>query len=92
MRDRCDDIKIDRCQMPIYHFHVKRISTKYTDHDGIVFDNMNDAWEEATIAAGEMVKDLDGELVPGTSCSIEVQDEFYNTLRTVNITVSGPKR
>ena len=62
--------------MPIDHFLVKRISTEFTDHEGIVFDNMDDAWEEATIAAGEMVKDLDGQLLPGTSCSIEVQDEF----------------
>jgi hypothetical protein len=78
--------------MPIYHFTVRRFGHKYEDQNGISFKDIDGAWEEATTAAGQMVKDLDGELTPGTLCSIEVSDEFYNTIRTVSITIQGPKR
>lgn len=62
------------------------------DHRGESYDNIDDAWEEATAKAGNLVKELDGQLVAGTGCSISVQDEFYNTLRTLNVSIAGPKR
>ena len=78
--------------MPIYHFKVQRSGKTYEDHKGIFFDNLDGAWEEATKAAGEMLKDLDGTLVPVSGCSIEVQDEFYNSIRLLEISIKGPQR
>jgi hypothetical protein len=78
--------------MPVYHFEVKRSGKTIPDHEGESFDNIDQAWEEATAKAGMMVKELDGQLVAGTGCSIAVQDEFYNTIRTINVSIAGPKR
>jgi hypothetical protein len=80
----------DEVAMPLYHFKVRRSGKTYNNDEGIVFDSLDGAWEEATIAAGEMLKDLDGKLVPGTGCSIEVQDEFFNPIRLLEISVKGP--
>jgi hypothetical protein len=78
--------------MPIYHFEVTQIGKTVSDHQGLSFDNIDEAWEEATAKTGKMVKELDGQLVAGTACSIAVQDEFYNTIRTINVSIAGPKR
>ena len=78
--------------MPLYHFKVIRPDVTFNDHEGALFDNVDAAWEEATIAGGLLVKDLDGNLSPGKSCAIEVQDEFFNTIRVLRITAEGPKR
>lgn len=78
--------------MPIYHFEVKRSGKTILDHRGETFDNIDEAWEEATAKAGKLVRELDGQLVAGTGCSLAVQDEFYNTIRTINVSIAGPKR
>lgn len=65
--------------MPTYHFKVTRPRGTYTGDDGMRFDSIDGAWEEATIAGGLLVKEIDGDLSPGKSCSIEVLDEFHNT-------------
>jgi hypothetical protein len=78
--------------MPIYHFEVKRSGKTILDHQGEPFDNIEQAWEEATAKAGKMVRELDGQLVAGTKCSLAVQDEFYNTIRTIDVSIVGPKR
>ena len=78
--------------MPIYHFRVIRPDATINDDEGAVFENLDAAWEEATIAGGFLVKDLDGDLSPGKSCAIEVQDEFFNTIRVLRISAEGPKR
>jgi hypothetical protein len=79
-------------QMPIYYFEITRCGKTFLDEAGLEFDSIDDAWEEATAAVGRMVKELDGELVAGTGCSIAVQDEFFNTIRTLNVSVVGPTR
>jgi hypothetical protein len=78
--------------MPKYHFKVIRPENTFEDHEGMTLDNIDAAWEEATIAGGLLVKDLDGDLSPGKSCAIEVQDEFFNTVRVLKISAEGPKR
>ena len=78
--------------MPTYHFKVIRPDNTFPDEDGMTFDNIEQAWEEATVAAGLLVKDLDGKLSPGKSCAIEIQDEFFNTVRTLRVIAEGPRR
>jgi hypothetical protein len=43
------------------------------------------AWEKATMAAGEMIKNLDGALKPGHDWRMEVTDEFRNPLWELNL-------
>jgi hypothetical protein len=76
--------------MPIYYFKVKHSGKSFVDDEGLSFNNMDEAWEEATVAAGQLIKDLDGELVAGTICSIEVQDEAHRPIRKLNIIIEAP--
>jgi hypothetical protein len=82
--------RTSQCQF--YHFEVIRSGKTILDHQGESFDNIDKAWEEATAKAGKMVKELDGQLVAGAACSLAVQDEFYNTIRIINVSIAGPKR
>jgi hypothetical protein len=70
--------------MPRYHFHVYH-DTNRTDFDGVELPDKNAAWEEATVAAGEMVKGLDGSLKPGHDWRMEVTDEFENPLWEIHV-------
>jgi hypothetical protein len=56
--------------MPIYHFKQKRSAKTILDHQGELFNNIDQAWEEATAKAGRMVTELDGRLVAGSACSL----------------------
>jgi hypothetical protein len=50
--------------MPHYYFSTKH-GTQHTDY-GEALELVNDraAWEEATVACGEILKDIDGKLKP----------------------------
>jgi hypothetical protein len=45
------------------------------DSDGLTFLDHQAAWEEATMACGEMIRTIDGPLPPGASWRMEVIDE-----------------
>jgi len=70
--------------MPRYHFNVF--------HDRIHFDQVGEelpdkdaAWVEATRAAGDMIKSIDGQLKPGQDWRMEVTDEFQNPLWEIHV-------
>jgi hypothetical protein len=71
-------------RMPLYHFNVY-FDRQQRDVEGMELPDKDAAWEEATTAAGEMLKSLDRELKPGKDWKMEVTDEFQNTLWEIHI-------
>ena len=52
--------------MPIYHFEVIRDGQGVASSDGIELPDIQAAWDEATSAFGQLIRDLDGSLKMGT--------------------------
>ena len=61
--------------MPRYFFHLIRNDQAGLDNDGLTLRNNQAAWEEATMAFGEMIRTIDGHLQPGAGWQMEVTDE-----------------
>ena len=75
--------------MPRYFFNV--LGEK--DHADCVGEELADkhaAWKEATIMAGQILQDMDGDFEPGQTWQLEVTDEFANPL--FHIQVHAEKR
>jgi hypothetical protein len=70
--------------MPRYYFNVYH-DTARPDQEGMELPDQSAAWEEATMAAGEMIRSLDGSLKPGHDWRMEVTDEFQNPLWELNL-------
>jgi hypothetical protein len=61
--------------MPRYYFNAYRNDREFPDTEGTELATQHDAWEEATEACGEMMRDLDGDLKPGDEWRMEVLTE-----------------
>ena len=72
--------------MPVYHFNVFHDAASH-DHDGVELPDKDAAWKQATLVAGEMIKDIDGRLKPGHDWHMEVTDEFENPLWELHVKV-----
>jgi hypothetical protein len=70
--------------MPRYFFNVHD-SRDIPDEDGIVFPGPDAAREQAVIAAGEMLKDLDGGVWGVPEWRMVVTDEQGATVGTLSI-------
>jgi hypothetical protein len=76
--------------MPQYSF--------VTTHNGKVLDtdepldlpDVEAAWHEATVYAGQMLKDLDGSLRSNTEWSVEIR-ERGESIRAIRIVTEGKK-
>ncbi|MGM4886032.1 DUF6894 family protein [Tardiphaga sp. 604_B6_N1_1] len=71
--------------MPKYYFDVQGQGVPEFD-EGEQFDNDQAAWHEATLVAGELFKDVDGDLTPGQSWKLEVLDERRRPLYVISVT------
>jgi hypothetical protein len=60
--------------MPRYFFHA-RDSSEFIDRDGVELPGPGEARVQAVVAAGEALKDLDGEFWDGTDWRMWVTDE-----------------
>ena len=58
--------------MPRYYFNVVRNDRTSKDTVGTEHATQHGAWEEATEACGQMMRDLDGDLKPGEEWRMEV--------------------
>ena len=70
--------------MPMFFFNVHNGGS----HNDTVGDELPDtsaAWEEATTIAGQLLRDLDGNLKPGQKLSVEVTDEAAKPLYAIRI-------
>ena len=61
--------------MARYYFNVLRNNQTFEDDEGTDHLTTHSAWEEATQACGEMMRDLDGDLKPGEEWRMEVLNE-----------------
>lgn len=60
--------------MPLYFFNVTRDGKPASINDGLELVDDQDAWEEATTACGELIREIDGSLRPGSGWKMEVTD------------------
>jgi hypothetical protein len=70
--------------MPRYFFHVKGFRPSPDDIGEELTDN-EAAWQEATLVAGEIFKDLDGKFRPDSEWALEVTDERGKPLYLIQI-------
>ena len=57
--------------MPIFYFEITD-DGRTSSPTALNLPNKKAAWKEATVTAGQMLRDLDGDLQPGTEWRIEV--------------------
>jgi hypothetical protein len=60
--------------MPRYFFTVLDGHRSELKNEGLELADHRAAWAEATVACGELLRDLDGRLKPGDRWSMQVQD------------------
>jgi len=70
--------------MPRYFFNVYHDQTQL-DFEGEELPDMQAAWKEATVTAGQMIQGIDGRLRPGAEWRLEVTDEFANPLYVIYV-------
>lgn len=78
--------------MPLYFFQITKNGKTVRPEESLELSDMKAAWEEATTACGEMIKELDGSLEAGTDWNIEIQDEFRNKLRELTVSAKSISR
>jgi hypothetical protein len=76
--------------MPRYFFNVHH-ELASIDAVGKELPDRHAAWKEATVAAGETIRGLDGSLRPGREWRLEVTDEFANPLYVLHVSAEQPK-
>ena len=76
--------------MPRYFFNVHNIPPKIDDI-GEELPNDEAAWREATVYAGEVLKDVDGRIRPGEDWAFEVTDQNQSQLFSIRISTEKMK-
>jgi hypothetical protein len=66
--------------MPRYFFTVLDGHKSELKNEGLDLQSDAAAWVEATMACGELLRDLNGQLKPGDHWSMQVKDENGNDL------------
>jgi hypothetical protein len=61
--------------MPRYFYSSSHGSEQFSDTEGVILRDDQEAWEEATVACAEILKDADGNLLPGVELRLDVKDE-----------------
>jgi hypothetical protein len=75
--------------MPRYFFHVYYDRAEL-DEEGEELPDMQAAWREATVTAGQIIQDLDGKFSPGKSWRLEVTDESAKPLYVIHVSADQP--
>jgi hypothetical protein len=70
--------------VPRYFFNVLG-EARHIDSDGEELPDRHAAWNEATVMAGQILQDMDGNFRPGQTWQLEVTDEFANPLFHIQI-------
>jgi hypothetical protein len=71
--------------MPRYFFNVHH-QGQGPDTEGTDLLDDAAAWREATLAAGELFKELDGSFQPGQAWQLEVTDEQRKPIYVISVT------
>jgi hypothetical protein len=78
-------------EMPRFYFNVLGTARQSVDDLGKELPDENAAWKEATIIAGELFRDIDGNFQPGQEWSLEVTDSDRRSLYFISITARKMK-
>jgi hypothetical protein len=77
--------------MARYFFNIRYGERLFDDDEGSEHDAHEQAWEEATKASGEMLRDLDGRLRDGQEWRMEVTNEASAVVFVIRINAEkGP--
>jgi hypothetical protein len=71
--------------MTAYTFRITHEASEIEHETTLDLPDLHAAWEEATITAGHMLKDLDGDLKPKTEWAVQILDDSGNLIRTIRI-------
>lgn len=74
--------------MPRYFFHVQD-GKDIPDEEGLDLSSPKEARNQAVIAAGEMLKDLDGEFWNSQEWTMKVTDPTGSTVCTLKVSGQG---
>jgi hypothetical protein len=72
-------------KMPKYFFDVNGNGVPDSEEGQMLTDDEG-AWHEATLVAGEIFKDVDGNFRPGEQWKLVVQDEQRRPLFSIDVT------
>ena len=75
--------------MPRYFFNVYHERAEL-DEEGEELPDLQAAWREATVTAGQIIQDLDGRLRPGRDWRMEVTDESATPLYVIHVCAERP--
>lgn len=70
--------------MPIFRFSTRH-GEEIDQGDGVELETLRDAWKEATRAAGEILKDIDGSLDPEREWRMDVTNDAGQPLFSLRL-------
>ena len=76
--------------MPRYFFHVHGVR-KSVDNVGEELADDKAAWDEATVVAAELFRDIDGKFQPGQQWTLDVTDEQQGPLYFIDVSARKMK-
>jgi hypothetical protein len=71
--------------MPKYFFHILHGDESYRDQVGEELPDNGAAWHEATVSAGQSIRDLNGKLTPGTKWCMQVVNEAGGIIYSIEV-------
>ena len=71
--------------MPLYRFSTTHGDTVFDKGEALDLENDDAAWEEATLACGEILKGIDGSLNPDREWRMDVHDETGTKVFTLRM-------
>ncbi len=77
--------------MPRYFFHIEGTEAP-ADDEGVLLDGPEKACSEVMLAAGDMLKDIDGQFWNGPGWRMQVTDEQGEAICTLSISGTHGKR
>ena len=66
--------------MPRFHFKTRHGTESQDDPEGMELKDVSAAWEEATRATGEILKEIDGSLEPEREWRMDVTNDAGQAL------------
>ncbi|HEX3859595.1 MAG TPA: hypothetical protein VHV58_08340 [Pseudolabrys sp.] len=70
--------------MPVFYFHVVHDS-RASSPTALNLPDKKAAWEEATVTAGQILRDLGGALQPGSEWRIDVADSARKPILSLRV-------
>jgi hypothetical protein len=71
--------------MPHFYFKVSHRGKVSPDEEGMELKNLKEAWQEATTAAGEILKEIDGSLDPESEWRMDVTNDAGQPLFSLRL-------